>query len=81
MISADEAKKLTIEEISRNIIDELTEVQVAILGAIREKKFSIVYEGHLTSKAIRVLNELNYKIYKMPFGDEVSYKIEWRKLI
>lgn len=78
MISAKEAKQLTIEEMCTGI-DELKEIEKSILEAIKEKHFFIVYENYFSLEAMNVLTGLNYDIYKVPFKEE-AYRIEWGKV-
>ena len=80
MISANEAKQLTIKEIysTFDVADELTKIEKSIFEGIKNREFHVFYKGSISSKARLILQNSNYIVNRHIDRDGVLfYIIEW----
>lgn len=77
MITANEAKRITQNNINECMTKELTELEMQIKKAIDEGKFSISNDGVLQQATKRQLEEFGYKVQTGSQYNESYYSISW----
>ncbi|MDT4370644.1 hypothetical protein RO865_17880 [Blautia faecis] len=79
MISAREAKELTLKNAEVDIKDELAEIEKGILESVEAKKFYTLCTKELSSEAEKILCKRGYTIWTDYCGIKGTTRIVWEK--
>lgn len=79
MISAREAKELTLKNAEVDIKDELAEIEKGILESVEAKKFYTLCTKELSSEAEKILCKRWYTIWTNYCGIKGTTRIVWEK--
>lgn len=77
MISSDEARKKTENNINNCVTKELSEIMEKIDKAIVNGRFSISNDGYLESQIRKKLEEFGYKVETGSQYNESYYSVSW----
>ena len=77
MLTALEANKKTLSNITKSVAEELLKIEIQIHDAINKGKFHISNNGFLNIETKRKLEELGYKVTVGSQYNETYYIINW----
>ena len=78
LLSADEARSKTLENIYNCVTTELHKLSEQINNAVAEGKYSISNDGYLQHGTRLRLEELGYKVQTGSQYNESYYSISWK---